>query len=61
MGINNVLPKSDLSAYAGQWIIICENKVIAHNRDITKLKKEINECKKIPTVAKIPKKEILIF
>ncbi|MBW2986295.1 hypothetical protein KY333_02905 [Candidatus Woesearchaeota archaeon] len=61
MTINKVLPNSNLAKYIGEWVVICKNEVVAHNKDIAKLKKEINKCKTTPTIAKIPKKEILIF
>ena len=61
MAIKQILQDSDLTNYVGEWVVICQNKVVAHNRDITKLKKKINECKTIPTIAKIPEKESLIF
>ena len=61
MTINKVMPDIDLSRFVGQWVVICNNQVIAHNKDITKIKKEINSCKKTPVVTKIPKKEVLIF
>ena len=61
MGINNVLPKIDLTRFLGQWVVICNNKLVAHNKDLTKIKKEINKCKLTPIVTKIPKKETLIF
>jgi len=61
MTINKVLPDSNLSRYVGEWVIMCKNEVIAHNKDLAKIKNEIKKCKTIPTLAKIPKKEILIF
>jgi len=61
MASNETLPKIDYSGYIGQWVVICENKVIAHDKDLTKIKGEIAKCKRAPTIAKIPKKEILIF
>ena len=61
MGIDNVLPKIDLTQFLGQWIIICEDKVIAHNKDLTKLTKDIKNCKRAPTITKIPKEDTLIF
>ena len=62
MAIKEVLPpKLNLSKYIGEWVVICENKVVAHNKDLTNIKKEITKCKLSPTIAKIPKKEILIF
>ena len=62
MTINQVLPESiDFSKYLGQWVVVCDKKVVAHNKDLTKIKKEIAKCKRAPTIAKIPKKETLIF
>ena len=58
---NKVLPDINLSRYLGQWVVICKNKIIAHNKDITKIAKEIDSCKMAPTIAKIPEKETLIF
>ena len=53
--------KVDFSRYVGQWVVICENKVVAHDKNLNKVQKEIKECKRIPTIAKIPKKDTLIF
>jgi len=61
MSIDKVLPDSGLSKYVGEWVIICKNEVIAHDKDLTKLKKDIQNCRHVPTIAKIPKKEVLIF
>lgn len=51
----------DLSKYLGQWVVICDNKVIAHNKDLTKIAKDIDRCKKTPTITKIPETDTLIF
>jgi hypothetical protein len=62
MVITPVLPAGiDFSKYLGQWIVVYEKKIIAHNKDLKKIKKEINSCKRTPTIAKIPEKETLIF
>jgi hypothetical protein len=62
MTINSVIPPNlDLSKYLGQWVVISENKIIAHNKDLTAVEKEIKSCKRSPTIAKIPKKDTLIF
>lgn len=47
--------------YAGEWIITCNNKIIGHNKDLRKLKNVIRNCKKIPTLTKIPKGNVLII
>ena len=60
--MNEVLPaKVDFSKYIGEWVVICENKVVAHDKNLNNVEKEIKECKREPIVAKIPKKETLIF
>jgi len=56
-----LLPSADLTKYVGQWIVISGNKVIAHDKDLTKLNEDIQKCKPTPIIAKIPKKEVLIF
>ena len=62
MSINNVLPQQiDFSKYLGEWVVICEDKIVAHNKNLNCIKKEIKECKRIPTIAKIPKNDTLIF
>jgi len=61
MTINKVLPDSNLAKYIGEWVVICKNDVVAHNKDLKKIKKDIKKCKTTPTVAKIPKKDTLIF
>jgi len=62
MAINEVLPsRIDFSKYVGQWVVICENKIVAHDKNLNNVEKEIKKCKKVPVVAKIPKKETLIF
>ena len=62
MTMNQTLPpKVDFSKYVGQWVVICEEKVVAHNKDLNNIEKDIKECKRVPTIAKIPKKDTLIF
>ena len=47
--------------YVGEWIIICDDKIVAHDKDLAKISGEISKCKHTPTIAKIPKKDTLIF
>lgn len=56
-----LFPKMDMSKYVGQWVVISRKKIIAHNKDLGKITKEIRKCRTAPTVAKIPKKDTLIF
>jgi len=55
------LKNMDSSKYLGEWVIICQDKIIAHNKNLKNIEKEIKRCKKTPTIAKIPKKDTLIF
>ncbi len=61
MNHEEVLPDMDFSSYVGEWVVICGDQIIAHNKDITKISHTIDGCKRAPTVAKIPKEETLIF
>jgi len=61
MNNEEVLPKIDYSGYIGEWVVICENKIIAHDKNLSKIKEEIKNCRTTPMIAKIPKKETLIF
>lgn len=54
-------PEIDFSEYVGEWVVICENQIIAHDENLTNLDKEINKCKRTPVIAKIPKEDTLIF
>jgi hypothetical protein len=57
---NKVLSQG-LEKYVGEWVVICENKVVAHDKDLTKIQKEITKCKRTPLITKIPKSDTLIF
>ena len=61
MVVNQILQGIELSKYIGEWVAISNNKVIAHNKDLMKIKKDIDNCKTAPTITKIPKKETLLF
>jgi len=51
----------NVGKYAGEWVVICENKIIAHGTNLLKMKADISSCKRTPTIAKIPKSDALIF
>lgn len=56
-----LLPAHELAPYVGQWVVISENRVIAHSANLTELDEQIRKCKPVPVIAKIPKNEVLIF
>jgi len=59
MNVMDFFMKKDWSIYAGQWVAICENKVVSSNKDLKKLLKDSNKkCKDHPpTFTKIPDKD----
>ena len=61
MATNDVLAQVDVSHYLGEWVVICDDRVVAHHRDLTKLDHVIEQCSHTPTIAKIPKERTLIF
>ncbi len=55
--------ESDLSQYIGEWIAICENKIIAHSKN---LKEVVSKAKEISgekrfLLARVPSEETMIF
>ena len=59
----NFFMESDLSQYIGEWIAICENKIIAHNKN---LKEVVSKAKEISgekrfLLARVPSEEAMIF
>lgn len=47
--------------FVGEWVVVCERKVVAHGHDLRALRSEIARCKRTPLIAKIPKADVLIF
>ena len=35
--------KNDFGAYAGKWLVILDEKIVAVGKDVTKIIKEVNE------------------
>ena len=60
---NDFYAVADLSRYAGEWVAILNQKVVAHDKNLKELlegfKKKSPEA--MPFIAKIPAKEILIW
>jgi len=55
--VKDVIPRNlDLSPYEGEWVVICDKEIIAHNKNPLKLEKTINNCKTIPTLFLVPEK-----
>lgn len=55
------MKKVDFSKFTGEWVVVCNNKIVAHDKKLTNLEKEISNCKSTPTIHKIPKNKVLIF
>lgn len=59
----NFFMKSNVDHYAGQWIAICDQKIVAHGKDVKTVFKQAKEkCpKERPLLTRIPDKETMIF
>jgi len=44
----------DLSKYKGEWVLLCDDKVVAHAKDVMRLEEAIKKCRTIPTLTKVP-------
>ncbi|MCK4327392.1 MAG: hypothetical protein KAW41_02845 [Candidatus Diapherotrites archaeon] len=55
--------ETNVDEYIGQWVAICEKRIVSHGKDV---KKVFREAKKAcpgarPLVTRIPDKESMIF
>ncbi len=53
----------DLSSYTGEWVAVCDRKVVSHGKNVkTVFHAAKKKCQgKIPHLAKVPGKETWIF
>jgi hypothetical protein len=53
----------DVKGYIGQWVAICNQKIVAHGKDVKKVFHEAKEkCPKArPLITRVPDKETMIF
>jgi len=59
----SVFMQSDLSSFVGEWIAICDGKIVSHN---VNLKRAFESAKKNcpnkrPLIARIPSAETMLF
>jgi hypothetical protein len=55
--------KTDLGNYKGEWITICDNKIISHGanlKEIVEIAKKECKTKKF-LIARVPSEETMIF
>lgn len=50
-----ILSEKNLGKYMGEWIVVSDQKVIAHNKSLSKLHDVIRKSKKCLTIARMPK------
>lgn len=55
--------KTDTSRYKGEYVIILEQKIVAHGKNAKTLLEKVSKKfpRKTPTLAKIPKDDVLIL
>lgn len=54
---------ADLSAYAGEWVAIINEEVVAHGKNVKELIKKAGEKSPgtTPFIAKVPLKKVLLW
>ncbi|MCX6749417.1 MAG: DUF5678 domain-containing protein [Candidatus Pacearchaeota archaeon] len=55
--------QTNLDSYLGEWVAICENRVVSHGKNVKKVFEEarLKYPNKKPLLTKVPSKETLIF
>jgi len=59
----NYFLKTNLDKYKGEWVIICDNKIVSHGynlKEVVEEAKKLCESKKF-LIAKVPSGETMIF
>ena len=55
--------KMNIDPYIGEWVAICNKKIVSHGKDVKVVFKEAKErCpKERPFIAKVPSEKTMIF
>jgi len=55
--------KIDISNYIGEWIAVCNQKIVAHGKDVKEVFKEakLKYPKEKPLITRVPEKETMVF
>jgi hypothetical protein len=55
--------KEKVDKYIGQWVAICEQKIVSHGKDVKKVFKEAKKkCPmERPLITRVPEKKTMIF
>jgi hypothetical protein len=50
-----------LKPHIGEWVIVCKGKIVAHNKDLSKIYGKVATCKTTPLVMCVPEEKTWIF
>ena len=55
--------RTNMSNYIGEWVAICDKKIVSHGKDVKEVFKEAkSKCSKgRPFLTKVPEKDTMIF
>lgn len=55
--------KSNVDDYIGEWIAVCQEKIVSHGKDAKKVFEEAKKLfpKERPLLTRVPDKETMIF
>ena len=59
----NFFMKANVDSYIGQWIAICDQKIVSHGKDAKKVFREAKKkCpNEKPLLTRVPDKDTMIF
>ena len=57
------LMKTNVDRYIGEWVAICDQKIVSHGKDVKAIFKEAKRLfpRKTPFITRVPDKETMIF
>lgn len=55
--------KANLDSYIGEWIAICDKKIVSHGKNVKEVFSEAKKTcpNKRPLITKVPDKQTMIF
>ncbi len=59
----NFFMKTNMDSFIGEWVAICEKRIVAHGKNVKKVFEEAKKkCpKERPLITKVPEEKTMIF
>ena len=56
-----MVSKLPTGKYVGEWVVVCDSKIVAHSKNLKAIEKDILNCKSTPLIMKVPKQQVLLY